>query len=136
MPGTNDQPGDYRASGCTACHVVYANDRAPRIPRNTQCLEIADSALRRIRRFRATSRAIPIRHEFTRSIPSSQCMVCHVHPGTNMMTTYFGYTWWDNESDGEMMYPKQQHNPSDEEKFQIAQRNPEGAAARGLVVAI
>jgi hypothetical protein len=28
MPGTNDQPGDYRASGCTACHVVYANDRS------------------------------------------------------------------------------------------------------------
>src|SRR5882724_13150820 len=25
--GTNDQPGDYRSSGCTACHVVYANDR-------------------------------------------------------------------------------------------------------------
>ena len=48
----------------------------------------------------------PIRHEFTRSIPSSQCMVCHVHPGTNMVTTYFGYTWWDNESDGDAMYPK------------------------------
>ena len=29
FPGTNDQPGDYRASGCTACHVIYANDRDP-----------------------------------------------------------------------------------------------------------
>src|SRR6185295_8045552 len=29
MPGTNDHPGDYRQSGCTACHVVYANDRDP-----------------------------------------------------------------------------------------------------------
>lgn len=28
--GTNDQPGDYRGSGCTGCHVVYANDREPR----------------------------------------------------------------------------------------------------------
>ncbi|MFM9851683.1 MAG: multiheme c-type cytochrome [Sphingomonadaceae bacterium] len=28
--GTNDQPGDYRQSGCAACHVVYANDREPR----------------------------------------------------------------------------------------------------------
>ena len=28
--GTNDQPGDYRSSGCAACHVVYANDRDPR----------------------------------------------------------------------------------------------------------
>ena len=28
--GTNDQPGDYRTSGCASCHVVYANDREPR----------------------------------------------------------------------------------------------------------
>ena len=27
--GSNDHPGDYRSSGCTACHVVYANDRSP-----------------------------------------------------------------------------------------------------------
>jgi len=25
--GTNDQPGDYRSSGCASCQVVYANDR-------------------------------------------------------------------------------------------------------------
>src|SRR5271170_5000712 len=29
LPGTNDHPGDYRGSGCTACHVVYANDHDP-----------------------------------------------------------------------------------------------------------
>ena len=28
--GTNDQPGDYRSSGCAGCHVIYANDREPR----------------------------------------------------------------------------------------------------------
>ena len=28
--GTNDQPGDYRHSGCAGCHVIYANDREPR----------------------------------------------------------------------------------------------------------
>ena len=28
MFGTNDQAGDYRSSGCTACHAVYANDRS------------------------------------------------------------------------------------------------------------
>lgn len=27
--GTNDQPGDYRQSGCAGCHVIYANDREP-----------------------------------------------------------------------------------------------------------
>jgi hypothetical protein len=26
--GTNDHPGDYRSSGCSACHVMYANDRS------------------------------------------------------------------------------------------------------------
>src|SRR5206468_11305998 len=29
FPGTNDHPGDYRSSGCTGCHVIYANDRSP-----------------------------------------------------------------------------------------------------------
>src|SRR5215207_1634218 len=24
--GTNDHAGDYRSAGCTACHVIYAND--------------------------------------------------------------------------------------------------------------
>lgn len=132
LPGTNDQPGDYRASGCSACHVVYANDRAPQ--HSAQYAPFGN------RGYSATSDPTipreesghPIRHEFTRSIPSSQCMVCHVHPGTNMLTTYFGYTWWDNESDGAAMYPKEQHNPTARERFEVSERNPEGAAARGL----
>src|SRR6266478_1893706 len=74
----------------------------------------------------------PIKHVFTRSIPSSQCMVCHMHPGTNMLTTYFGVTWWDNEIDGEKMYPAKQKNPSEEERYRAALKNPEAAAARGL----
>ena len=132
LPGTNDHAGDYRSSGCTACHVIYANDRSslhsgsyavhgnrgesaqndPTIPRNES--------------------GHPIKHEFTRSIPTSQCIVCHIHPGTNMVASYLGYTWWDNESDGAVMYPKKQHNPSDEERYQSWQANPEAAAARGL----
>ena len=132
LPGTNDQPGDYRGSGCTACHVVYANDRSPdHSGRYASFGNLGQSA--------TTDPTIPknesghpIRHSFTRSIPSSQCMVCHVHPGTNMETTYFGYTWWDNEADGEKMYPAKQRKPTEEEKYQIALRNPEGAAPRGL----
>ena len=27
--GTNDHAGDYRSSGCSGCHVIYANDRSP-----------------------------------------------------------------------------------------------------------
>src|SRR5207302_2989377 len=63
---------------------------------------------------------------------SSQCMVCHIHPGTNIVTTYFGLTWWDNESDGDKMYPKEQRNPTEEQRYQSFERNPEGAAVRGL----
>ena len=89
LPGTNDQPGDYRASGCTACHVVYANDRS--------AAHSAQYAPFGNRGFSASKDPTiphdesghPIRHEFTRSIPSSQCMVCHVHPGTNMIDNLF-----------------------------------------------
>jgi hypothetical protein len=132
LPGTNDQPGDYRASGCSGCHVLYANDRSPEHSGPiAQFGNMGQSASADLTIPRGES-GHPIRHAFTRSIPSSQCMVCHIHPGTNMVATYFGYTWWDNEADGDAMYPKQQHNPSEEERFLTAQRNPEGAAARGL----
>ncbi len=132
LPGTNDQPGDFRGSGCTACHVVYANDRSPQHSGSyARFGNLGESASSDITIPR-NEQGHPIRHTFTRSIPSSQCMVCHVHPGTNMETTYFGYTWWDNEADGEFMYPKTQRNPTEEQKYEVAIRNPEGAAAKGL----
>jgi hypothetical protein len=59
-------------------------------------------------------------------------MVCHIHPGTNMVASYFGYTWWDNEVDGDKMYPKQQRYPTEQERYQASLKNPEGASARGL----
>ena len=75
----------------------------------------------------------PIKHEFTRSIPSSQCIVCHIHPGTNMVATYFGYTWWDNEIDGDKMYPKEQRHPSpsNSNKFKCVIRSEPRFAAIG-----
>jgi hypothetical protein len=132
FPGTNDHPGDYRSSGCSACHVIYANDRDP--AHSGPYAQYGHSG------FSASvdptipknEPGHPIKHAFTRAIPSSQCMICHVHPGTNMVTTYFGLTWWDNEIDSEKMYPERQHNPSEEERYQSFLRNPEGAAARGL----
>ncbi|MBZ5694575.1 MAG: hypothetical protein LAN36_04345 [Acidobacteriia bacterium] len=132
FPGTNDQPGDYRGSGCTACHVVYANDRSPDHSGPYAPFGHLGASASSDPTIAKNEPGHPIRHMFTRSIPSSQCMVCHVHPGTNMETTYFGYTWWDNEADGDSMYPAQQRNPTADERYQIAQRNPEGAAARGL----
>ena len=132
LPGTNDHPGDYRASGCSACHVIFANDRDPvHSGPYAQFGHLGYSASSDPTIPKNES-GHPIKHAFTRAIPSSQCMICHVHPGTNMVTTYFGLTWWDNEIDGDKMYPKQQHKPTDEERYQSSLRNPEAAAARGL----
>ena len=132
LPGTNDHPGDYRSSGCSACHVIYANDRDPAhstIYAGFGHLGHSASADPTIRKDESGH---PIKHAFTRAIPSSQCMICHIHPGTNMVTTYYGVTWWDNEIDGDKMYPPKQHDPSEEDRYQMQLKNPELAAARGL----
>ncbi|HTV59643.1 MAG TPA: hypothetical protein VMJ93_12300 [Verrucomicrobiae bacterium] len=132
LPGTNDHPGDYRGSGCTACHVIYANDRSPEHSGPYAQYGNLGETVTSDPTIPKNESGHPIRHTFTRAIPSSQCMVCHVHPGTNMETTYFGYTWWDNEADGEVMYPAKQRYPTEEERYKAAQANPEGAAVRGL----
>jgi hypothetical protein len=132
LPGTNDHPGDFRASGCTACHVVYANDRDPAHSGfyaqygNNGTTATNDPTIPK------GERGHGIKHSFTRAIPSSQCMICHIHPGTNMVTGYFGYTWWDNEIDGEHMYPQKQRYPTEAERYQASLKNPEAAAVRGL----
>jgi hypothetical protein len=132
FPGTNDQPGDYRASGCSACHVVYANDRSPEHSSVYATYGNQGHAATLDPTIPKNQPGHPIRHQFTRSIPSSQCMVCHIHPGTNMVTTYFGYTWWDNEMDGQHMWPAEQRNPSPADQNRIQIRNPERSAVRGL----
>jgi hypothetical protein len=131
--GTNDHPGDYRSSGCTACHVIYANDRSqvhsgpyaqygnrgmtsphnpdPTIPKNES--------------------GHPIEHRFTSAIPTSQCMICHVHPGTTVMNSYIGYMWYDEETHAELMYPPQQKNPTAEQMVRSMMSNPDEAAAKG-----
>jgi hypothetical protein len=132
LPGSNDHPGDYRASGCSSCHVIYANDRDPAHSGAYAAFGHSGNSATNDPTIDKSQSGHPIKHVFTRSIPSSQCMVCHMHPGTNMLTTYFGVTWWDNEIDGEKMYPAKQKNPTDEERYQTALKNPEAAAARGL----
>ena len=129
--GSNDRPGDYRSSGCTACHVVYANDRSPSnsgwySAYGNQGLSFNPDPM-----ISKKEKGHPIAHKFTRSIPSSQCMTCHMHQGNLFVNPYLGYTWWDQESDAEHMYPKKQKYPTDEEMAQSLRRNPEAAAARG-----
>jgi hypothetical protein len=129
--GTNDQPGDYRSSGCTACHVVYANDREPR--HSGPYAKFGHTG-----KTRTTDPTIPpdeeghpLRHEFTRAIPTSQCMVCHMHQPNIFLNSMLGYTMWDYESDAPAMWPKEQQYPSAAKVRAINQRNPEEAAIRG-----
>jgi hypothetical protein len=130
--GTNDHPGDFRSSGCTACHVVYANDRSP-VHSGPYAkyghMGLSHSADPMIPK---NEPGHPIDHKFTRSIPTSQCIVCHIHPGTNVLNTYLGFMWWDNETDGELMYPLRQKYPTSEEMIQSQMSNPDEASARGL----
>ncbi len=132
FPGTNDQPGDYRHSGCTACHVIYANDISPEHSGWAAKYGHSGTSASVDPTINKTQSGHPIHHVLTKAIPSSQCIVCHIHPGTNMVATYFGYTWWDNEVDGKFMYPAKEHDPSEKEMQQVRQRNPEGTALRGL----
>ncbi len=165
--GTNDQPGDYRHSGCSGCHVVYANDREPRHSLTyarhgrdgqTATVDPTIAALRQGRGHEAPAdanhesvgeRGHPIRHVFTRAIPTSQCMTCHMHQPNIFLNSYLGYTMWDYEADADLMWPgpenrlparnaeeearfRTQRYPTAAEVHAVLDRNPEGAAPRGL----
>ncbi len=137
--GTNDHAGDFRSSGCTACHMLYANDRSPTnsgpfaryghlgqaAPETDDWVASVDPTIPK------DECGHPITHRFTRAIPSSQCIVCHVHPGTNVMNTYLGYLWWDLETDGELMYPKKEKHLTAEQYQQANMSDPNEASARG-----
>ena len=129
--GTNDQPGDYRSSGCASCHVVYANDRDPRHSgpyavhgRDGESIS-ADPTIRK------GEWGHPLEHRFTRAIPTSQCMVCHMHQPNMFLNSYLGYTMWDYESDAPFMWPEEQQELSIAEQRHALDRNPEGAVVRG-----
>ena len=129
--GSNSHPGDYRSSGCAACHVVYANDRSPTnsgwwSKYGHQGLSFSGDPM-----ISKKEKGHPIKHQFSRSIPSSQCMNCHMHQGNLFVNPYLGYTWWDQESDGKFMYPAKQKNPTEDQVAESLQHNPEAAAARG-----
>src|SRR5258706_4729364 len=124
---TNDHAGDYRSSGCSACHVVYATDLRPvhsarwsqfgnqgksfskdpsvnpdnntpttpgqsagssatkapsRIPGAPVALStegklsVGNVEISQIN----TTSGHPVEHKFVRAMPTSTCIVCHVHP--------------------------------------------------------
>jgi hypothetical protein len=156
--GTNDHPGDYRGSGCTACHVVFANDRDPehssvwsrfgnrgesfssdrtinpRGPTSAPSADIVDASMENLGGPPAEARQSghPIHHVLVKDPPSQTCIVCHMHPGTNVVNAFFGDQWWDNETDGQFMYPRSQKHPTPDQEAKVSLSNPEGAAPRGL----
>jgi len=130
--GTNDQAGDYRSSGCTSCHTIYANDRSPVTSVNYASAGNEGRTQTTDPMIPKNESGHPIKHTFTNAIPTSQCMVCHMHPGTNMVATYLGLTWWDNEMDGDKMYPAKAQHLSSGDRVRVENRNPEGSALRGM----
>lgn len=169
--GTNDQPGDYRSSGCAACHVIYANDREPRhssvwakyghdgqtatvdptikdklepMPGSHEKPKPASSALgaapgdesvfphgNPAREPGMKEKGHPIEHAFTRAIPTSQCMNCHMHQPNMFLNSYLGYTMWDYEFDAPRMWPEKQRYPTAKFAREVLDRNPEAAAVGG-----
>jgi hypothetical protein len=129
--GTNDQPGDYRQSGCASCHVVYANDRDAR--HSGPYAEAGHGGLTRTVDPAISREAAghPLEHRFTRAVPTSQCMVCHMHQPNMFLNTFMGFTMWDYESDAPRMWPEKQQYPTSAQMHEVLERNPEGAAVRG-----
>jgi hypothetical protein len=130
--GTNEHPGDYRSSGCSGCHVVYANDRDPLHSGpyakhgNVGYSISADPTIPK------NEKGHPLKHQLTRAVPTSTCMSCHMHQPNSFVNTYLGYIMWDYESDAQLLFPEKQRYPTEEEKRVSLDHNPEGAAVRGL----
>ena len=83
------RPGDFRATGCASCHMIYTNDgttltrdRAIQSVIQKKGASIAD---RFTQKFAANSlnnqRGYPLVHRFTVAVPSVQCEHCHNNNG-------------------------------------------------------
>ena len=74
----------------------------------------------------------PVRHAFTRSIPTAQCMNCHMHQPNIFLNSFLGYTMWDYESRcAAACGPSQAEisRPRPRKSAPCNERNPEAAAA-------
>ena len=79
------RPGDYRASGCAACHMPYTNDgftlSHDRAIQSQQRKNLQERDKRFQRNFASRGlenpRGYPVLHKFTTAIPSVQCEHCH-----------------------------------------------------------
>lgn len=79
------RPGDYRAGGCAACHMIYSNDGHTLTQDRAIQSKVRKNKEERENRFKRkyavksleNSRAYPVMHKFTTAIPSVQCEHCH-----------------------------------------------------------
>jgi hypothetical protein len=129
--GTNDNPGDYRQSGCAGCHVVYANDRDVQEGGPYAAFGNRGTSLGTDPTIRQGESGHPLRHQMTTAIPTSQCMICHMHQPNLFVNSMLGYTMWDYETAAPQMWPRKQKYPTDTEMRAALERNPEGAVVRG-----
>jgi hypothetical protein len=104
--GMCNNPGDYRSSGCTSCHVLYANDRDPEHSAHIAQYGNRGYSFSADRCIPRNDPGHPIKHQLTRAIPSSQCVTCHFHQGSGALGNYYGYVWWDYETDAEKIYSR------------------------------
>ena len=137
--GTSEHRGDFRSSGCSACHVIYANDRSrfssgpyARYGNRGQTNTLDPTIRAKKGPDGEPESGHPIEHTFTRAIPTSQCMTCHHHQPNMFVNSYLGYTMWDYESDAPLLWPSKQRYPNSAEMMEVLNRNPEEASTRGL----
>lgn len=136
--GTKDQPGDFRSSGCASCHVVYANDREwessgsyAKYGNRGQTATV-DPMINTLKNEKGEKEwGHPIKHTFSKAIPTAQCMNCHMHQPNMFLNSYLGYTMWDYESDAPLMWPEEQQYPDLAEQHEVLERNPEEASYKG-----
>jgi len=98
--------GDFRATGCAACHMIYANDgqtitgdKAIQMAQkaNNEAKE-NDPKLKSDLSGLISKRGYPMKHRLTTAIPTVQCVRCH--SGNRVGTEYIGLF----EHDFEKMY--------------------------------
>ncbi|MBT6601931.1 MAG: hypothetical protein HOB32_09830 [Nitrospina sp.] len=83
------RPGDYRAGGCAACHMVYSNDGHTLTQDRAIQAKIRKGRVKGENKFKRkfavkglkNPRAYPVMHKFTNAIPSVQCEHCHNENG-------------------------------------------------------
>lgn len=81
--GRNDARGNFRSSGCTACHMLYNDDGVS--------LSSDPSAIKE-------RPPHPEKHQLTARIPESQCERCHFQ-GARIGLLYRGVIEWGFEAD-------------------------------------